>query len=277
MEKHVTVEKVHFTKEKETMLVTLYGRALESGSENPILRDPAAVEAIDQIDYDFQSLNVKWNDILAIAARAKMFDLWTAEYLADNLDASVLHLGCGLDSRVFRIDPPSTVQWFDVDYPEIIELRRRLFPERPGYGMVASSVTEAGWLEHVAADRPVLVIAEGLFYYLNESDIKTLFNRLVESFPSGQIMFDAISRLYLKLQKTNVGVSATGARMVSGVDNPHELEGWHPQIKLVTKLSVMDPEFPNVKKMSVGLRAVLRVLGFIPALRDMGLMLRYRF
>jgi len=33
-------EKVHFTKEKETMLVSLYGRALETHSQNPILRDP---------------------------------------------------------------------------------------------------------------------------------------------------------------------------------------------------------------------------------------------
>ena len=39
-------EKVHFTKEKETMLVTLYGRALETDQPDPILRDPAAQEAV---------------------------------------------------------------------------------------------------------------------------------------------------------------------------------------------------------------------------------------
>ena len=44
--------------------------------------------------------------------------------LADHPDATVLHVGCGMDSRVFRVDPPATVQWFDVDYPDVIELRR---------------------------------------------------------------------------------------------------------------------------------------------------------
>ena len=87
-------EKVHFTKEKETMLVTLYGRALETDSKDPILLDPAAKKAVSRIDYDFEHLNVKWNDRLAIAARAKMFDLWTEEFLAQNPKAVVVHLGC---------------------------------------------------------------------------------------------------------------------------------------------------------------------------------------
>jgi O-methyltransferase involved in polyketide biosynthesis len=273
----MAIEKVHFTKEKETMLVTLYGRALDSQSNDPILRDPAAVEAIDRIDYDFQSLNVKWNDILAIAARAKVFDLWTAEYLADNPNAVVLHLGCGLDSRVFRIDPPPSVLWSDVDYPETIELRQRLFPERAGYYMVSSSVTDMDWLEQVPADRPALVVAEGLMYYLTEEQIKAFLERIIERFPSGQIMFDAISRLYLKIQKTNVGISATGARMLWGIDDPHELEAWSPRIKLVTKLSSMDQNMPNIQKLSGGLRWFIGILAHIRALREMGLLLRYRF
>jgi hypothetical protein len=90
-------------------------------------------------------------------------------------------------------------------------------------------------------------------------------------------MFDAISRRYLKMQKTNVGISATGARMLSGVDDPHDLEQWTPRLKLVTKLSVMDKDFPNIKKMFGGMRLILRILAMIPMLRDMGLMLRYQF
>ena len=139
---------------------------------------------------------------LAIAARAKVFDLWVEEFLANNPKATVLHLGCGLDSRVFRVNPSSDVLWFDVDYPEIIDLRKRLFPERAGYQMIGSSVTETDWLNQVPADRPTLVVAEGLMYYLKEEEVQSLVTRIVERFPSGQIMFDATSKLYLKMQKT---------------------------------------------------------------------------
>jgi O-methyltransferase involved in polyketide biosynthesis len=167
--------------------------------------------------------------------------------------------------------------WFDVDYPEIIELRKRLFLERAGYQMIDSSVTEEDWLNQVPSDRPGLIVAEGLMYYLKEAEVKSLVNRLVDHFPSGQIMFDATSKLYLKMQKTNVGISATGAKLWWGMDDPHELEKWNPRIKLVTNKSVMDQDFPSIQKMSGGMRAILRILALIPAMKNMGLMLRYNF
>jgi len=133
----MTTDKIQFTKEKETMLMTLNGRALQSAWKNPILRDPWAEEAMRHIDYDM-SKTLKgvsswgmWKDIgcTIIATRAATFDMLTNRYLADHPDATVLHVGCGMDSRVFRIDPPASVQWFDVDYPDVIDLRRQLLPE----------------------------------------------------------------------------------------------------------------------------------------------------
>ena len=48
----MTTERIQFAKEKETMLITLNGRALQSQWPNPILRDPWAEEAMRHIDYD---------------------------------------------------------------------------------------------------------------------------------------------------------------------------------------------------------------------------------
>src|SRR5215468_8691801 len=115
----MTTEKIHFTKEKETMLMTLHGRALQSQWKNPILRDPWAEEAMRHIDYDIRKhfRGISWRLIgdvgcTIIATRAATFDLLTTRYLADYPNATVLHLGCGMDSRVFRVDPPASVCWF---------------------------------------------------------------------------------------------------------------------------------------------------------------------
>jgi O-methyltransferase involved in polyketide biosynthesis len=91
----------------------------------------------------------------------------------------VLHLGCGLDSRVFRIDPPYTVRWYDIDMPDGIKLLRRLYPERHDYTLVGSSVTDFHWLDEIPADRPVLVVAEGLVQYLSEKEGLALFNLII--------------------------------------------------------------------------------------------------
>jgi len=166
----MTTDKIHFTKEKETMLMTLSGRALQSQWKNPILRDPWAEEAMRHIDYDMskQLTGVAswsmWKDIglAIIATRAATFDLLTTRFLADHPDATVLHVGCGMDSRVFRIDPPAGVQWFDVDYPDVIDLRCQLSPERDAaYHLIGAQLDDLRWMDDVPRDRPGLFIAEG--------------------------------------------------------------------------------------------------------------------
>jgi len=235
-------EKVHFTKEKETMLITLYAKAMESQSKDPIIRDAVAEKAIQRIDYDFDNLKMSKLGIRTIGFRAKLFDDWTEEYLAKNPEATVLYIGCGLDSRVFRIDPPASVEWFDVDFPEAIELRKRLFPKRTKYHMISSSVTEGAWLNKIPSDQPILIIAEGLLYYLAEDEVKTLLKRLVNYFCEGQIMFDAFSTFYLPI--ANMINRSTEARMKWGLNNPHEIEEWIPQVKLITEFS--DADMPNI-------------------------------
>ncbi|MBV9231921.1 MAG: class I SAM-dependent methyltransferase, partial [Chloroflexi bacterium] len=193
----MTTEKIHFTKEKETMLMTLNGRAIQSQWKHPILRDPWAEEAMRHIDYDIRKRygGIGWRlvgDIgcTIIATRAATFDLLTTRYLADHPDATVLHLGCGMDSRVFRVDPPASVQWFDVDYPDVIDLRRQLFPERDAYHLIGAPLSDLRWLDEVPRDRPALLIAEGVLHYLSETEVKALLNAVVAHFPAGQMIFD---------------------------------------------------------------------------------------
>ena len=70
------------------------------------------------------------------------------EFLQTAPDGVVLHLGCGLDTRFARVDN-GLVTWFDLDLPDVIELRRKFFSENERYHMIASSVTDWGWLDQV--------------------------------------------------------------------------------------------------------------------------------
>ncbi|WP_245451719.1 class I SAM-dependent methyltransferase [Mesorhizobium waimense] len=119
-------EKVNLTGARETLLLTLYGKALESQLPHSLLEDHFADAAVRKIDYDFSRLKVDDNLGIGLAIRAKTLDIGVQDFLAKNPDAIVLHLGCGLDTRVFRVDPPQSVDWFDVDFPDVIALRRAL-------------------------------------------------------------------------------------------------------------------------------------------------------
>ena len=164
-----------------------------------------------------------------VALRAKQLDVWAADFLDHHPDAVVLHLGCGLDSRVFRLDPPATVQWFDVDQPAVIELRRKLYSDRDGYQMIASSVTEPAWLESIPADRPALVVAEGLLMYLTEAEARQLLQRITDRFGSGELLTDLLSQWGPRISK----LIEWGAR------DGRELADWNPRLRYIEQTSAI--------------------------------------
>jgi O-methyltransferase involved in polyketide biosynthesis len=274
----MNAERIQLTGEKETLLGTLYLRALDSRSADPILGDASSEAAVRRIDYDFGRLRVGPNHAIGIAVRARLLDDWTREFLAAHPAATVLHLGCGLDGRVYRVDPPDGVRWFDVDYPEVVELRRRLYPARAGYRMIGSSVTDPGWLDEVAHDGPVLVVAEGVLMYLAEPEVEPLLRRITTRFAGGQMAFDASSRRGLRIRRVSSVIRRTGATLGWGLDDPRALERSIPGLRLLTQLTAADLlDQSTLARFSRPVRLQLRLVNRLPPLRRLGWVLRYRF
>jgi methyltransferase (TIGR00027 family) len=277
----MTADKIQFTKEKETMLMTLSGRAIQSQWKDPILRDPWAEEAMRHIDYDLNkhltgvaSWSI-WKDIgpTIIATRAATFDTLTRRFLGDHPDAIVIQVGCGMDSRVFRVDPPACVQWFDVDYPDVIDLRRQLFPERAAYHLIGAPLDDLRWLDEVPRGRPGLFLAEGVLPYLSEAEVKALLNAVVAHFPGGQMIFDSCNSMIVKRAGANVG--GTGASFKWGLDDPQDIKQLEPKLELIKEYR--PSELVAFSRFPLWWRAIFRAQEVIPALRRMERTLVYRY
>jgi methyltransferase (TIGR00027 family) len=287
----MTADKIQFTKEKETMLMTLSGRAIQSQWKNPILRDPWAEEAMRHIDYDLsrQLTGVAswsiWKDIgpTVIATRAATFDTLTTRFLAAHPDAIVLQVGCGMDSRAFRINPPAGVQWFDVDYPDVIDLRRQLFPEphlaspqrgnRDAYHLIGAPLDDLRWLDEVPRDRSGLLVAEGVLHYLSETEVKALLNAVVAHFPGGQMIFDICNSMIVKRAGSNVG--GTGASYKWGLDDPQDIRQLEPKLELIREISMH--ELVGFSRFPLWVRTLYRIQDLNPTLRRMERTLVYRY
>src|SRR5690349_17018397 len=112
------------------MLATFYAKAVDADLPQPILGDQLAKEIAQRIDYDWKQTSITPANSPAVTTRSAHFDRWVRQFLAVRPEAVVLHLGCGLDGRVFRVDPGPGVEWYDVDYPDVADLRSRLYPTR---------------------------------------------------------------------------------------------------------------------------------------------------
>jgi O-methyltransferase involved in polyketide biosynthesis len=269
-------EKVSLSGVEQTLLITLYCKAMEARMPDSLLKDRFADEAVSRLDYDFSKLDLGRDGAVSMALRSKTFDDCTRSFLDRHENPVVLNLGCGLDSRVFRVDPPDAVAWFDVDLPEVIELRRRVYPERNGgYRLIATSVTDLGWLEQAAGRQPAMVVAEGLMPYLPSADAPVLVERLVDHFTSGEITFDGYSRLGLRVLRATPQLRATGAEVHYAIEDPAELEKAVPGLKFVGELVPQDPG--HIRRMGWPARILVTLRRYIPALRKIGRLLRYQW
>jgi O-methyltransferase involved in polyketide biosynthesis len=254
------MDKVELTGDRLTLLATLYGKALDSRSAHPILGDRFADDVVRQLDYDFSRLKVPQGADISLPVRAKHLDGWTREFLAAHPRATVLHLGCGLDSRVFRVDPPPGVHWYEVDQPEVIALRGRVYPPRRDVALIGASVTEPGWLEELPETGAALVVAEGLVHYLAEADAIALFRRVVERFDHGELIFDAYSKWMERLVGLYPMARSIGLKLAWALDDPDELVRRVPRLRLVAAVPFLTlPEL--VERFSPVRRAAMRVLG----------------
>ena len=255
-----------------TMLCLLYLRASESRLDHPILGDHFAAQDVARIDYDFgrihRRVRPETNQFM-VALRGAQFDAWMTDYLKSHPDAVVLHLGCGLNSRPFRMAAPEGVRWFDVDLPQIIALRRQLYSESENYRMVGSSVTDSGWLDALPTGGPVLIAAEGLLMYLTPTEVSELLHRLVDRFDAGELLADLVSKWGPPLSK----ISASGV-IKWGTRDGGEITSWDARLRLIEDRSVLAgfDKIPLTRQ-----RTLYRTLYAIPAIRNYDRLFRYAF
>ena len=130
----------------ETLLLTLYIRAMESQRPDALIRDEKAAALVRQLDYDFARVaQVKMDDgdRVTVLLRNREFDRQARDFLARCPQAAVVHFGCGLDSRFERVDN-GQVECYDLDLPEVIELRRKFISaERGRYYLLGYSAFDA--------------------------------------------------------------------------------------------------------------------------------------
>ncbi|MBE0697515.1 MAG: class I SAM-dependent methyltransferase [Anaerolineaceae bacterium] len=256
-----TREKIILTKEQETLLIPLHAKA----QDTPYFHDEKARQILDSVQYDFQSLKIPGKTAVTLRIRASQIDVYTKTFLKSHPNALVLHLGCGLDSRCLRVSHPQA-RWFDLDMPDVIDLRRKFYPQTDRYQMIASSVTALSWMETVPSEgRPVFVIAEGLLMYLHESDIRALFLCLREKFPGCHLVFDAFSKMTVNRIKAHPSIQKTGASVHWGIDDPHEIETWAAGIQL--KEEWFFSQSPAVAQMDWFYRTMFRLTSKISAVQ----------
>ena len=232
--------KQKLTNVAETMLIPLWARAEETKKENPIIIDKKAVEMVSEIDYDFSKFEKSWMSQVGCAIRAEILDTETKKFIRKNPNAIIVNLGCGLDTRFSRMDN-GKIKWYDLDLPEPIRIKKHFFMEESNYKMIAKSVFDYSWLEEIKeANRPVLIIAEGLFMYFTENEIKELMKSLIKKFPNAEMLLEILPPIIAKNSKKHDSLKKVSAEFKWGLKTGKDLEKINPKIKFIEEFNYFD-------------------------------------
>jgi methyltransferase (TIGR00027 family) len=227
----------------ETLLIALWARAAATRERDPIIRDDKAVEMVSRIDYDFSRFETSSRlTKLGVAVRTMILDRELAVLLAQHPGAVVVNFGAGLDTRHARMRCENT-DWYEIDLPESIELRRRFFRETECCHFIPQSIFDLSWIDAVKhEDRPVIFLAEGLFMYFAEEELKPLFTALAERFPGSEMLFEMLCPFMVGKSKHHETVKKidSAAEFKWGLKNTRDMESWHPGIRFIEEWNYYD-------------------------------------
>ena len=221
-----------------TLYIPLYGKAAVS-SRGILLRDPDAERIWAAEGFRLHGkAKSKWLAYY-MGMRAAVFDDWTRGRMAQDGQALVLHIGCGLDSRCNRVGGGNP--WVDLGFPEVIAERRRHFDEGGGRRMLAGDARQADWLAQLPEAEHAIVVMEGVSMYLTREELAGLLARLRGRFRRLDVLMDCYTVFAAKASRWKNPVNTVGARTFYGVDDPEALAA-EAGLRFVAEREMTPPE-----------------------------------
>ena len=217
-------------------------RARETQRPDALFRDPYAERLAGE--HGFQIANTlpdgnkhEW----AWVARTYLFDQFLSRAIQDGADL-VVNLAAGLDARPYRMNLPDTLQWVEVDFPDIVSYKEEVLAnEKPRCRLerISLDLSDVPARRELFADldaraTKIVVASEGLLIYFTAEEVASLAEDLASGKHFQNWIIDLASPGQLRLMQRTTGkqLSNAGAAFKFGPPEgahfftPH---GWEPK------------------------------------------------
>lgn len=206
----------------KTLYIPLYGKTFVS-KKGVILQDRKAEEIWEKEGFPLKGKSKsKWLAYY-LGIRGAVFDSWLKNKMSEYNDSVVIHIGCGLDSRVLRVGS-GMHKWYDVDFPEVIDERRKYFCENGNYRMLPYDIRKNDWLDDIGETKEALVVMEGISMYLENGELKRILSQINSHFEKTIILIDCYTPFAAKMSRYKNPINDVGVSQVYGIKSPDIFE-----------------------------------------------------
>lgn len=205
----------------KTLYIPLYGKSYVS-RKGIILQDKKAEEIWEKEGFELKGKSKsKWLAYY-MGMRSAVFDEWLGQEIQKTADAVVIHIGCGMDSRVLRVETDNH-KWYDVDFAEVIQERRRYYSESDRYHMIEGDAREKEWIEKIPSEKNAIIVMEGISMYLKTEEVQELLKNLSQHFEEISLLMDCYTVFAAKASQYKNPINDVGVTKVYGIDNPEDV------------------------------------------------------
>ena len=206
----------------KTLYIPLYGKAYVS-KKGIILNDKTAEQIWEKEGFELKGKSSsKWLAYY-MGMRSAVFDKWLKTRMEEDEEAIILHIGCGMDSRIRRVGANGHT-WYDVDFPDVIQERKLYYQEDEFYHMIESDARENAWIPALPENKNAIIVMEGVTMYFKTDELKQLLKDLTNHFNQVSILMDCYTNFAAKASKYKNPINEVGVTEVYGVDDPRTLE-----------------------------------------------------
>ena len=193
-----------------TLYVPLYARIYVSKKFPEYFFDEMALRTGAQLAVDISKGSFEYTNMASVARYYNM-DKMIIKFIKEHKICNIVILGIGLETTYDRITQKcglGEVNYYGIDLPEVIEIRKKYFTERKQETLIAGDMFEMEWKDEIDTSIPTLLIVSGVFQYFFEDKIIKFIKNLKKEFPYGELIFDTTTKNGLKF--TNWFIKRTG-------------------------------------------------------------------
>ena len=252
----------------DTALWAAVYRAEESVRPDALFRDPFAARlAGDRGRAIREMLPRRSRRSWPWVARTYLFDQFVIDAVNQGAD-TVINLAAGLDARPYRMSLPATLNWIEVDLPDLVTYKEEVLKgeqprctlERIRLDLADRSARQSLFAALGARSKHALILTEGLLIYLSPEHVGEFAEDVAAPSSFTGWVIDLVSPGLLTMLRREIGgaLDAAGAPLKFGPEEgpdfflPHR---WQPaEVRSVLKTAA------KIRRLPWG----LRLFAFLP-------------
>ena len=222
----------------DTALMVAACRALEFDAPDGFVRDPFAARLAGERGMAIlRALPQPEMMRFGIGVRSHLMDELLLEALASEKIATVLSLGCGLDTRPWRLNVPADLRWIEIDFADMLDYKNPLMSAetpRCRREFITADVNDAAQRRNIysaVGEAPALMITEGLLMYLPAATVEALAAEVWHTSGIAHWMIDITTTAFMKAINLNTPQSVRNMQAPDCLNGEQILEsirsrGW---------------------------------------------------